>query len=360
MSLGPASRSIAMSLLLLACAARADTPATATGDTAAQLLTHPVPDYPTDMANTFMSGKVVIACRINTAGKPEAPKVLFASHPAFVPPSVRALFKAKFAPATHNGIPVSAPFEFLCKFADNEYGSPTTYGPAFSPPDRSPPSTPEQFKYDVAPRIVLMCEPVYPRELLLAGKNGAADIIFVIDPNGCVVAAKIAAATDPAFGEALQSAAETWRFTPAKRDGKRVSTLLSQHHEFRCDIRELDNGYIAAEVLSAIRKHEAMATPQSLDSPLHLLYTVEPEYPHSEFKAGTRGEAVVEFVVDRGGSVRFPRVVTATAPVFGRAAMTAVQQWYYEIPVLKTKPVNVLNRVSFGFAPAKPVIISTP
>jgi TonB family protein len=63
------------------------------------------------------------------------------------------------------------------------------------------------------------------------------------------------------------------------------------------------------------------------------------------------GEAEVEFVIDRHGRVRLPRVVRATEEAFGWAAATAVSQWVFEAPTKGGEPAEVVVRVPVGFKP---------
>jgi outer membrane biosynthesis protein TonB len=57
----------------------------------------------------------------------------------------------------------------------------------------------------------------------------------------------------------------------------------------------------------------------------------------------------VEFLVDEHGHARLPRVVDASAPEFGYAAVAAVALWTFEAPTAKGEPVVVRVRAPFIF-----------
>jgi TonB family protein len=62
------------------------------------------------------------------------------------------------------------------------------------------------------------------------------------------------------------------------------------------------------------------------------------------------GEALIEFFIDEDGTVLLPRVVSASAPEFGYAAVQAVSQWQFEAPKRGGKSTVVRAQVPFNFA----------
>jgi TonB family protein len=57
---------------------------------------------------------------------------------------------------------------------------------------------------------------------------------------------------------------------------------------------------------------------------------VKPNYPSDLKKQKLDGKAVVFFIVDKEGHVLQPRIVEATHPSFGQAALDAIRQWRFE------------------------------
>src|ERR1700685_1677301 len=81
---------------------------------------------------------------------------------------------------------------------------------ALNPIDNGIPPAPEGVydisKVTVPPRPVFQARPHYPHELRLAVVSGEAVIVFTVTPEGNVVDATIAKATDVRFGDAAQKA----------------------------------------------------------------------------------------------------------------------------------------------------------
>ena len=58
------------------------------------------------------------------------------------------------------------------------------------------------------PSIVMVTDPVYPYDLLMAGRMGEARVDFTIGADGAARSITVSSATDPAFGRALTAALE--------------------------------------------------------------------------------------------------------------------------------------------------------
>jgi TonB family protein len=73
-------------------------------------------------------------------------------------------------------------------------------------------------------------------------------------------------------------------------------------------------------------------------------------YPTALKKNGRpSGQAVIEFVIDRDGRARLPRIVSASDEQFGWAAATAVSQWVFDMPRRNGQPVDVRVKIPFQF-----------
>lgn len=307
-------------------------------------------EYPEALSELAIYGKVIVTFTVTADGTVEKPTVTFAAHPLFVAASLKSLFASKFAPARFHGLAVPSQvaetFTFeIQRDVFHEGNHP------FKVPAHSPPSTPAQFQYDEPPRMTVACDPVYPRELFLKAIGGSADVAFVLGADGRVLAAKVTACTQPEFGAALLAAIETWQFSPPRLNGTPTATLLSRHHHFVPSYRLIANGDSARAVISALRSGAQLATPDVLDTPLRRLYEVSPQYPRQFEAKRIAGEATVQVVIDRDGAVCFPSVISATQPEFGWAAMTAVQQWYYDPPRKNKQPTYVRLVIPFEFKP---------
>ncbi len=90
---------------------------------------------------------------------------------------------------------------------------------------------------------------------------------------------------------------------------------------------------------------------KELDKPLKPLSRMTPISPLSA-KAPT-GEAMIEFLVDEDGKVYLPRIVSATEPCYGYAAIQAVASWRFEEPTKQGISVVVRAKVPIRFSVKK-------
>ena len=88
------------------------------------------------------------------------------------------------------------------------------------------------------------------------------------------------------------------------------------------------------------------ANPQPLVAPA-------PEYPAALLKSGGSGEAAVSVRVSVKGVVLDAVVESATGPMFGEAALTAIRQWRFLPRVKNGEAVEMQVSVPFAFTPPK-------
>jgi TonB family protein len=69
---------------------------------------------------------------------------------------------------------------------------------------------------------------------------------------------------------------------------------------------------------------------------------------------------MIEVLVDEEGRARLPRVVSATDPAFGYAAVQAVSTWWFEPPRAAGKTVVARAQIPFRFGPKAPSSPSAP
>jgi TonB family protein len=77
--------------------------------------------------------------------------------------------------------------------------------------------------------------PVYPRDLLTVGAEGAVQAIYVVDTMGRVdtTTIQVISSDDPRFTESVLTALGQMRFRPARLAGKTVRQLVQQQFRFR-------------------------------------------------------------------------------------------------------------------------------
>ena len=200
---------------------------------------------------------------------------------------------------------------------------------------------------DVAPSSRHKATPVYPYELLIAGKSGWADASCVVDYMGRPLFAAPQGSSDPAFAKAIVAMVEASDYEPGKRGKHTVMAPLIEHYQFTGE-SSLDPE--ARRVLQALRAGTTGFTSASeLDERPRAVRQQSPAYPRALKDDGLTGQAEIEFVVDHDGRVLFPRIVSATHEDFGWAAATAVSQWRYQPPTSNGKRVDTIMRVPVLF-----------
>lgn len=307
-------------------------------------------DYPGHLIdNGIYSGWVISSLQIDAEGRVVEAKVIFASHPGFVRPALSRVLASKFSAARRNNQPVLASGQLISTFvALSRLGLPLIGGIQRIP--GKIPGLPVDYDYDVPPKLKKFCEPAYPRHLLENEAKGEAAVRFILDDKGLVVAGEILEATHPDFGAALLAAVETWTFDPATRNGVATKTVIETKQKF------LPYGFRRSTPETAVLKElkkggKKIQQVENLDRLPKAIYRIEPQYPRALLASKTKGAAEIEAIIHETGEVTLPTVVSASRPEFGWAALNAVQQWVFEVPQVKGKPVSVRMRIPLAFEP---------
>ena len=322
-------------------------------DTPPKLTWWPVPQYPRELFNTFnyVQGTVVIAVVLDERGNLTEARIMSSPHPAMVKSALTTVNQAKFTPGLMAGRPIACIYATSINFVI-KYGP--GRGSGFEPDLPRRPKIPlPEYPITSAPSLTYYCEPAYPHELLLEDVKGEAEVQWVVNEQGQFESGEVLSATRPEFGAALLAAVENWRFQPTVEGGYAYKSMVVFRQRFRPGGSFLS----AAEerMLNLLKKGgKDLVELKALDHRPHPIYQVAPKYPVADEKQCIAGEAVVEFIISHTGQVVLPRIVSATRPEFGWAAVTAVGQWFYSIPTIKGHPVVVRVRMPLGFDPPKP------
>ncbi len=89
-------------------------------------------------------------------------------------------------------------------------------------PDSGTPSPGE----DSDPRVILQGPPTYPFELRRSSVTGEVRVGFYVKANGEVASPVALRATDSRFAESAVAAVSGWRFIPARKNGRLVTTPM--------------------------------------------------------------------------------------------------------------------------------------
>ena len=306
----------------------------------------PPGNYPDVLLERKFGGLVHFACRVTAEGKIEQPRILAASHVDFVLPALASLTHWEFEPAMQGDLPMAAPVDGKMTFDSmlNQVSAVLAANDITSP-EGTPPS--------VTPEPIMIADPVWPYEALIKGDGGTAVVSFKVNESGSVSEVAVREATSPDFGAALVAAVEAGSFDRPVENHQVLQVALARKWEFKAipaDVSDTTNP--VTRVVVAMRRGE-ISGAKGLDAKLAPIYRVRPVYPDAlKARGGPAGRAEIEFIVDREGRVRLPRIVTATEPELGWAAATALAQWVFTPPTRAGTPVDVKVKIPIDFAAA--------
>ncbi len=324
-----------------------------------QLFRQRPPVHPQSIANFRVRGEVRVTLDVGADGTVSNVRAGYATHPDFVAPAIAAVLDWRYRPALRDGQPVPMYDVKAAVISDVV----VLGGPAFTIPPRGSDQLPPAFRYDEPPSIKTMMPVVYPYEILAGALPGRASVAFAVGPDGRVQDVSIVQATHPDFGEALAAAMESWEFEPARYAGQPFAALLARSQDFNPEGKDMPINDATRRLLLESRKAEpAIVDVADLDEMPATRFGATPRYPGR--MGGEAGRAEIEFIIDRTGRVQLPRIVSASAPPFGWAAITAAAQWEFSPPRKGGQLVDARMRVPVEF-PAQPrsaltVIPATP
>ena len=301
------------------------------------------PEYPRSMRRHGLEGIVMISFTITEDGAVSNPVIIDSNNPAFEAPALDAIMKWKFEPATRDGKPVKYKARQEITFSIEGGGKDMFNIPPLSKSQKE--KLPEQLRFDTPPQIRSVILPIYPYELIREKVNGSAKISMLVNDKGEVIQTLVTGASRPEFGLALEAAINHFSFKPALKDGKRCMSLVSHQVEFDYALQD-------PEIYSLLKLEEKspekIYSAKDLAEPLKALSQRPPKYPATFYgqKNIEEGNATVVFLIDKEGFVRLPRIVSASKPEFGYAAVQAVAHWRFEPPLSKEKRKPVVTKVS--------------
>jgi TonB family protein len=308
-----------------------------------QLTFSPDPDYPAELEERKLAGQVVLEFTVDADGTAHAPKVLWATHAAFVSEALRTLEKYRFEPARQGPLPVKSgatrgQMEFVSLGADRAVQLAANHLSVVDPD-----------KFSDPPRPIVMAEPVYSRDRLLAAEAGSATVEFTVTERGATTDVLLREASRPEFGAALVAAVESWRFDAALNGTQPVPAKLVVTQVFTPPTA----GAVNRLVLALQSDGAGLKGAGGLDQRLRPLWRIPPVYPQGLRAEKPTGQTEIEFIIDREGRARLPRIVSASREEFGWAAATAISQWVFARPLRGGQPTEVRVSIPVEFTPPK-------
>jgi TonB family protein len=184
------------------------------------------PVYPFEPLQAGTPGKVRIAYIVGPQGRVVATKLVEATTPEFGAAVIAMIDAWHFDPARRkDGKPGYARLVIEYEFKPNGRGDVPVTDEAsqiLRTLEKKPGDIVNLKDVDQPLKPLAQRPPAYPSALEEARVSGAATIEFYVDKNGDAQLPRIVSSTAPEFGYAAVQAIATWRFEPAKRDGKPV------------------------------------------------------------------------------------------------------------------------------------------
>lgn len=310
------------------------------------------PVYPFTMRRYGIGGEVIVDFVVDLDGSVRNPTVHSSKNPAFDEAALDSVRAWTFEPGTRNGHPVRTamrvPIVFQMEGSIDQF---------FHIEGGDQSKLPENLRSDTPPKFQNIQIPVYPYALRKDDVSGKAQVAMWIGTSGRVVRVDIISADKPEFGLALAAAAEGFVFDPALKAGKPVPYALKLDQSFSSfELRDDTSD----DLLRLEKKHpERIVGGGKLDAPLKPISRRAPVFPVGVAENTTTGNAVIECLIDENGHARLPRIVSASEPAFGYAAMQAANAWWFERPTVGGKPAVARVQIPFSFSlkttkPAKP------
>ncbi len=296
-----------------------------------------------------VAGETKIAITITPEGKVVAPVILETSSAVFDRPIVAALLQRRYVPATRDDLPVPSRHETTIQF-----------GPPLDPDAPLMPFAPSPLvdtPFDQPASASMIVPPVYPIELLDESIEGHATADIWISADGRPTRIEILDTTRPEFGHALSAALQMCQFEPAKRDGEAIPFVLRITEKFDT-LRSYSSPTAARDMSGALlldmsRKELKKRLPATeLDQLPRIQVARLPRFPLALIHdaAISEGTATVSYTVDSTGQPRALRIVEASTPELGYAAVQAIALWGYEIPRKASRPAATTLQTTLRFS----------
>ena len=194
----------------------------------------------------------------------------------------------------------------------------------------------------------------FPRSLPTYIHQGSARVAVSIDREGKLKDYLVIGYTDIAFADATVEAIKRWSYEPAIYANEPVSVVSEIHCDFdkSGSVEVLNLSEMVSLYFSWWKQYQMEYHPiglKELDRIPVPVHVVTPIYPSSLAKAGVIGDVTVTFYIDEQGQIRMPAVSSTTEIRLADMAVDALNQWKFEPPTSRGKPVLVKAVQTFKF-----------
>jgi protein TonB len=202
--------------------------------------------------------------------------------------------------------------------------------------------------------------PNYTTDGTTVAAQGAVEVEVVVDASGRVAHARVVTRLAEAFDRASLEATRRWRFRPAQRSGKPVTSLIGVRYTFLParvpgappEVSAMV-GFLARRILpmsaSPVEAYPVKGTP-GLVVP-RLVRAITPEYTEAAMRRKVQGEVELEVVILADGTVGSTRLVRSLDAVHGldAEALIAARYWLFEPATLNGEAVPVTSTLILTF-----------
>lgn len=203
--------------------------------------------------------------------------------------------------------------------------------------------------------------PVFPQEVLAQGfRSGVVHVAIQVDADGVLTDYLVTTYTHPAFARNAVAALKKWRYEAARIHGEARGAKADLTFNFDTEGTIVVNLTVtsSAELLRFSIVPDAQAfrarTLSELDRTPMPIKFVKPVYPANLARSSHGGHVTVEFYIDEQGHVRLASVDRQTIEAnaeLAAIAVTTVEQWQFEPPLYRGRPVLTLAQQDFNFKP---------
>lgn len=193
----------------------------------------------------------------------------------------------------------------------------------------------------------------YPAEMIYSGvRSGEVRVVISVDEKGLLTDYLVTGYTDRGFVDAALAAVRKWTYEPARTNGRAQSARADVLFVYK------DEGVIVQRLPGATERlfvSEFMADRyvyepyrlRDLDRIPTPVHVVSPSVPRL---TGPSHTVTIGFYIDEEGRVRIPAVERESADdLLAAAAVMAVEQWRFEPPLRKGRPVLCYAQQDFTF-----------
>lgn len=207
----------------------------------------------------------------------------------------------------------------------------------------------EDFKArGVPPKPIRREAPSYPYEMKRGGLSGDVMVEFIIDKEGNVKNPYIVGSNNPWFERPALDSIIKWKFTPGQLDGRLVEVLANQHFDF-----SMNSGPRGLWMVPPLKNKDKIPLEIRWDIAPVAIKTAFPVYPLSALRAKIAGWTKVGFIIGPDGKISAAKLVEATTPEMGLAALATIDAWQFTPPTRKDgAPCSAATSIDHEFKPA--------